>query len=49
MECRCYRGGSGRTKMKVMKFSARDFVALGVVVIFIAVIIVINHFVPDII
>ena len=49
MECRCYRGGSGRTKMKVMKFSPRDFVALGVVVIFIAVIIVINHFVPDII
>lgn len=49
MECRCYRGGSGRTKMKVMKFSSRDFVALGVVIAFIAVIIVINRFVPDII
>lgn len=49
MECRCYRGGEGRTKMKVMKFSARDFIALGCVTAFMAGIILINHFVPDII
>lgn len=42
MECRCYRGGDGRTKMKVMKFSARDFVALAAVAVFIALIIVFN-------
>ena len=28
MECRCYRGGNGRTKMKVMKMSAMDYVLL---------------------
>ncbi len=28
MECRCYRGGKGRTKMTVAHLHARDFVAL---------------------
>ena len=28
MECRCYTGGEGRTRMKQMKLAARDFVAL---------------------
>lgn len=28
MECRCYRGDVGRTRMKVLKYGARDFVAL---------------------
>lgn len=49
MECRCYRGGDGRTKMKVMKFSARDFISLFAVIILMAAIIVSNHFVPKII
>lgn len=26
MDCRCYRGGEGRTRMKKMKFGARDIV-----------------------
>ncbi|MGN1124521.1 MAG: energy-coupling factor transporter transmembrane component T family protein [Eubacterium sp.] len=43
MECRCYRGGNGRTKMKVMKLHARDFVSLFVVLLFIAVLIAFNH------
>ena len=30
MEARCYRGGAGRTRMKVLKFSSRDFIAFGV-------------------
>lgn len=42
MECRCYRGGDGRTKMKVMKFSAVDYIALAVVALFVALIIVLN-------
>jgi len=35
MESRCYHGGEGRTKMKVLKFSGRDFIALlcGVMII----------------
>ena len=28
MESRCYHGGEGRTKMKVLRFAARDFMAL---------------------
>lgn len=30
MEARCYRGGTGRTRMKVLKFSSKDFIAFGV-------------------
>jgi energy-coupling factor transport system permease protein len=29
MESRCYKGGEGRTKMKVLRFASLDFVALG--------------------
>lgn len=42
MECRCYRGGAGRTKMKVVKMEKRDFLALLTVAIFIALIFVLN-------
>ena len=28
MESRCYKGGEGRTKMKVLRFEARDWIAL---------------------
>ena len=28
MESRCYHGGDGRTKLKVLRFSSRDYVAL---------------------
>ena len=28
MESRCYHGGEGRTKMKILKFTGRDFIAL---------------------
>ncbi len=30
MEARCYRGGTGRTRMKVLKFSSKDFLAFGI-------------------
>lgn len=42
MECRCYRGGEGRTKMKVMKFSSRDYISLVVVILFIALLVSFN-------
>jgi len=28
MECRCYHGGEGRTKLHVLRFAARDYLAL---------------------
>ena len=29
MECRCYQGGEGRTKMKLLRYSRNDFLAFG--------------------
>ena len=40
MECRCYRGGEGRTKMKRLAYSINDFAALFITTAFIAFIIV---------
>lgn len=37
MESRCYRGGSGRTRMKQLRFTSKDFVAIVVVTIFMVV------------
>ena len=42
MECRCYRGGAGRTKMKVVKMHARDYAALAVVAVYVALIFYFN-------
>lgn len=49
MECRCYRGGKGRTKMKVVKMEARDYIALATVVLFFAAIIYLNSLMPGVI
>ena len=40
MECRCYRGGEGRTKMKQLKYSSKDLLAFALSVIFISGVIV---------
>ena len=29
MECRCYHGGEGRTKLHVLRYAARDYAVLG--------------------
>lgn len=42
MDCRCYRGGEGRTKMKQVKLSVRDYAAACVVVLLFALIIFLN-------
>lgn len=44
MECRCYHGGEGRTRMKQLKTSAVDYLALAVTAVFFAGVIVINKF-----
>ena len=36
MECRCYHGGEGRTRLKQLKTSFRDYAALFVTAVFIA-------------
>ena len=46
MTCRCYRGGAGRTKLNVLKFTWRDAVALILIAAFIAGIVLLNIFAP---
>ena len=47
MECRCYRGGEGRTRMKRMQLAFRDFGSLFAMAAVLAGVIVINHFIPS--
>ena len=44
MECRCYQGGEGRTKMKLLRFSYFDFVAFAIGAGLIAGVAVLAHF-----
>ena len=44
MECRCYQGGDGRTKMKLLRYKLWDFEAFGVGVLLIAAIAVLRAF-----
>ena len=46
MTCRCYRGGKGRTRLTVLRFSYRDFLALLSMILFGAAIVVINIYGP---
>jgi len=38
MECRCYQGGEGRTKMKLLRFRRFDYVAFLVLAILLAMV-----------
>jgi energy-coupling factor transport system permease protein len=42
MECRCYHGGDGRTRMKQLKTSYRDWAGCAYTVLFIAAVAVLN-------
>ena len=44
MECRCYHGGEGRTKMTVTKMRVSDAVAISIMILFGASIVLINIF-----
>ncbi len=49
MECRCYRGGDGRTRMKQLHFAWRDAVALAVMIAALAVLLGLNFVFPKVI
>ncbi|MCM1269272.1 MAG: energy-coupling factor transporter transmembrane protein EcfT [Ruminococcus flavefaciens] len=36
MECRCYNGGDGRTRLRQLKSAPRDYIALAVTILFLA-------------
>ena len=46
MECRCYHGGEGRTRLKQLKFTAEDFRCMVVITVALAVIACTRFFVP---
>ena len=44
MECRCYQGGDGRTKMKLLRYKQRDLKAFLICILLLAGIIVLRKF-----
>ena len=49
MECRCYRGGEGRTRLKVMKLRLRDYMAFLITALCIVAIAVSNYYLTAVI
>ncbi|MDR1253658.1 MAG: energy-coupling factor transporter transmembrane protein EcfT [Oscillospiraceae bacterium] len=47
MECRCYQGGNGRTKMKTLHITSRDIAGIGFVGVFLTLLIAFNVFFPN--
>ena len=46
MESRCYHGGEGRTKMKILKLGQTDWLILGTVLLFFAGYLALNILFP---
>ena len=44
MECRCYQGGNGRTKMKLLRYKRNDFSAFGISAVLLAAVITLISF-----
>ena len=44
MECRCYRGGEGRTRMKQLHLAKRDYISIVFTLLVIAGVILMNIF-----
>lgn len=49
MECRCYKGGEGRTKFNIMKIKQTDVFAIVVFIIMLPIIIILNKYFPTVI
>ena len=46
MECRCYTGGEGRTRLHVLRYGAVDFIMCAIVIAVGAGVILLNRFFP---
>jgi energy-coupling factor transport system permease protein len=44
MECRCYRGGDGRTRLKQLKSGGGDYSAMAVSMLFLSAVMILNVF-----
>ncbi len=49
MDCRCYQGGEGRTRLHVLRFAARDYAAAATVVLLFALVLALNFMLPHVI
>lgn len=45
MEARCYRGGDGRTKMKPLVYTGKDYVAYGITIVYVVIAVVVGRLV----
>ena len=43
MECRCYQGGEGRTKMKLLRYHREDFVSFGIGILLVASVVLLSR------
>lgn len=48
MECRCYTGGAGRTRMNVLYYNWKDFAAMAVVILLGVAVVLLNGVLPGI-
>ncbi|HEX2937383.1 MAG TPA: energy-coupling factor transporter transmembrane component T [Ruminiclostridium sp.] len=46
MDCRCYQGGEGRTRLRRLRLGKVDYISYGIFVLFFAVLIVLNIYIP---
>ena len=44
MECRCYQGGEGRTKMKLLRYHREDFLSFGMGALLVAAVVLLANF-----
>ena len=44
MECRCYHGGEGRTKMKILRYKLNDLKSFGIGVLLVAAVVTLSSF-----
>ena len=44
MECRCYQGGEGRTKMKLLRYKRNDLISFGIGILLVAAVIALASF-----
>ncbi|ADU26574.1 energy-coupling factor transporter transmembrane component T family protein [Ethanoligenens harbinense] len=49
MDCRCYQGGQGRTRLHVLRFAPRDYLAAASVVLLFAFVLALNFVLPHVI
>ena len=44
MECRCYQGGEGRTKMKLLRYHREDFISFGIGILLVGAVVGLGFF-----